>query len=110
MKPGEVKFIFLNMYDTFDTGRVWAHDKGFAVPLYDSGYPTDNSGKRGRKAVLTTAGGKMVDYKARLVPHTFVLDRNGIVVSVSAVNYEWRNYDVVLQDVIEHSTPSNPVQ
>jgi thiol-disulfide isomerase/thioredoxin len=74
-----VSFLLLNLYEGYDEGRKWAKEKQYTVPVLDSFYVERVPGERYRQA-LQHANGTYIDYKMIIIPSTFVLDKDGIII------------------------------
>lgn len=103
----EVKFVMLQLYEPVAKSREWAERQGFGVPLADSGSnkpgERTSEGRRNGKTLVHSSG-EPLDYVPVSVPHTYVVDRNGIIIAVYKTNYEWETYGKVFRDVIERSS------
>ena len=76
----EAEFIILNMYEPYDVGVKWVQEKGYTIPLCDSGYVPRDS--RQFKKALTHADGTFIDYQKYFIPTSYVIDRNGVIVKI----------------------------
>lgn len=71
----DIRFVFLQVREDFDTSRAWASKTARNLPLYDSGM------KRGSDTTFKLANGTRVADRAIAMafPTTYVIDKHGIV-------------------------------
>lgn len=95
-----IVFILLNAKEEYEVGKRWAQSLGYSVPLSDSNELTH---ERIVGSPIPVAGGGV--YPQGYLPQTFILDRNGIVVTVERANLLWDAYVNALRDLIQNSAP-----
>ena len=101
----DVAFLMLNMYEPYETGRDWARKQGFTLLPSNSYSRNSRHAVRKEQRALRLADGSRVDYEPMSIPHTFVLDRNGLILARDKANYLWDSYEPVFRDAIQFAAP-----
>lgn len=96
----DIRFVFLQVRESFATARAWANRIGKNLPLYDSGMQQGNDSQ-----FRLADGGRLADRAiAMAFPTTYVIDRHGIVVFAHTGPVSgWDQYLPFLRDVAARS-------